>query len=83
MSDDLDKRLTALREQAASARQQREQADRAHAVALSRAQEARAAMSGQFGVSSVTEAQQLEARLAQELKEEISKAEALLGEAAK
>ena len=63
MSDDLDKRLTVLRQQAAQARQQREQAERAHAVALSRAEEARQALSDQFGVSTVSDAQALEARV--------------------
>lgn len=83
MSDDLDKRLLVLRQKAAQARQQREQAERGHAVAVARAEEAREALSAQFGVSGVAEATELEARLTRELDEEISKAEALLGEAAK
>lgn len=81
MEQNLDQRIAALKQQAAQAAQRQQQAAQAHAVAEYSLQRAQQAMKEEFGVSTEQEANDLLARLEDELQQKVSAAEAQLSKA--
>lgn len=68
--DDLDKRVSALKDAAAAAAQRKAKAEQAQAVAMDRVQQARAGLKAEFGVETEAEAKALLASIEEDLARE-------------